>query len=70
MCRCTCRNYPCAVSTPIVRCTWGAQVLLNVEEFFWYVHKYKYKLFHDSIFSSVRRYLRAKKYVKIDMVHA
>jgi hypothetical protein len=58
------------VSTHIVRCTWSVQVLLNAEEFCWYVHKYEYKLFHDSVFSSVRRYLSVKEYVKLDMVHA
>ena len=51
-------------------CTWGAQVLLNIEEFCWYTNKYEYRLFHDDVFSIVHRYLSVKEYVKLDMVHA
>jgi hypothetical protein len=58
------------VITPIVRCTWGAQVFLNTEEFCWYAHKYEYNLFRDSVFITTRRYLSAKEYVKLDMGHA
>jgi hypothetical protein len=58
------------VSTPIVRFTWGAQVFINAEEFFWYAHKYEYKLFHGGVFSSMHRYLSVKEYVKLDMGYA
>jgi hypothetical protein len=58
------------VITHLLRCTWGGQAFLNAEEFCWYTHKYEYKLFRDGVFSSVRRYLSIKEYVKLDMVHA
>jgi hypothetical protein len=58
------------VSTHIVRCTWGAQIFLNREEFGWYAHKYEYKLCHDSVLSSVRRYLGAMEYFELDTMHA